>query len=231
MSEANIIVTGGGVLFIAALSYYFFGPKQARRAEVTGNVQQVNITVRGGYTPDIIEVRKGVPLRLVFDRQENSECSSRVVFPDFHVSKSLAAFGTTELRFTPDRVGSFGFACGMNMLHGTLIVRDGGGEPVPAQSPADRPTFATAVGVGPRREVEKTEQAEFYVSSGGVDCPTCVLNIEKALRDQPGVDEVHGNYAAGRVTVAFDADQTSSDRLQKVISEAGYHSEHREQPG
>src|SRR5437763_1971510 len=125
MTAANLPVTVGGLLLIAGLWYYFFGPKEARQAQVRGDVQEVRITVRGGYSPDIIEVQKDIPLRLIFDRQESGECSSRVVFPDFRASKSLAPFGTTELRFTPDKEGTFGFACGMNMLHGTLVVRDG----------------------------------------------------------------------------------------------------------
>lgn len=231
MNEVNIIVTVGGMLLIVALWFYFFGPKQARQAEIVGDVQEVRITVRGGYTPDIIEVRKGVPLRLIFDRQENSDCSSRVIFPDFQVSKSLAAFGTTELRFTPDKEGAFGFACGMNMLHGTLVVRNGN---VPSVDQEEMPQkFAQAVGVGPTSSVAiaKPAQAEFYVSSGGVDGPTSMVNIEKAMRDMPGIDEVHGNYAAGRVTVSYDPAQVTQARLQAVISEAGYHSEHREDPG
>ncbi len=71
---------------------FFFGPKKARDAEVRGNVQEILITVKGGYSPDVIRVKEGVPLRLVFDRQEASDCSDRVVFPDFQASKSLVPF-------------------------------------------------------------------------------------------------------------------------------------------
>ena len=116
MDLSEILVTGGGLLLAAALAWFFFGPKEAQRAEMRGGVQEIAITVKGGYSPNLIEVREGVPVRLVFDRQENSDCSSRVVLPDFQVSKSLAAFGKTAVEFTPDRSGEFGFACGMNML-------------------------------------------------------------------------------------------------------------------
>jgi hypothetical protein len=44
------------------------------------------------------------------------------VFPDFAVSHALPAFAKTTVELTQDRSGQFGFACGMNMVHGTLIV-------------------------------------------------------------------------------------------------------------
>src|SRR5918995_6222111 len=125
MTGAEILVTSGGVALIGALAYFFFGPKEASHAKLRGDVQEVEITVKGGYSPSLIRAQEGVPLRLVFDRQENSDCSSRVVFPDFGVSKSLAAFGRTTVELMPTSAGEFGFACGMNMLHGTLLVEAG----------------------------------------------------------------------------------------------------------
>lgn len=212
MSMAEIVVTTGGVVAIALLAWYFFGPRQARDAEVRGGVQEIKITVKGGYSPDVIRVMEGVPLRLVFDRQEASECSSRVVFPDFQVSKSLPAFGTTTLEFTPDKSGEFGFACGMNMLHGTLIVaKDAAGEAA-AEGNGHR-DFAQAVGVGPELPVEKATQVEFSIYGGGVTCPTCVTNIETFLRELPGVDEVHVNFAAERITVQYDPAQVSVEQM------------------
>jgi Cu+-exporting ATPase len=119
---AEVLVTVGGVLLIAGLAVYFFGPKQASSTEVRGGVQEVEVLVKGGYSPNLIRVRQGVPLRFVFDRQDNSDCTSRVVFPDFAIGRSLGAFAKTAVELMPERAGEFGFACGMNMLHGTLIV-------------------------------------------------------------------------------------------------------------
>ncbi|MBN1152586.1 MAG: cupredoxin domain-containing protein, partial [Dehalococcoidia bacterium] len=86
MYVAEVVVTVGGLAAIGFLAWYFFGPKQAGAARVKGNVQEIVVTVKGGYSPDTIRVRKGIPLRLIFDRKEAGECSSRVVFPDFQVS-------------------------------------------------------------------------------------------------------------------------------------------------
>jgi Cupredoxin-like domain len=102
---AEIVVLAGSAGLIVALAWFFFGPKRARLAEVRGRTQEVVVTVKGGYSPDLIRVRQGMPLRLVFDRQESGECTSRVVFPDFGVSKSLPAFGKATVELTPDRAG------------------------------------------------------------------------------------------------------------------------------
>lgn len=80
MGVAEVLVPAGGVLLVAFLAWFFFGPKEARRAELRGGVQEVEIIVKGGYSPDLIRVKEDVPLRLIFDRQDNSDCTSRVVF-------------------------------------------------------------------------------------------------------------------------------------------------------
>ena len=66
-----------------------------------------------------------MPLRLIFDRKEDGECSSHVVFSDFGVDLALPAFRTTTLTLHPDQPGEYPFACGMNMLHGTLRILPG----------------------------------------------------------------------------------------------------------
>jgi P-type Cu+ transporter len=245
MTGTEILVTGLGVALIALLSWFFFGPKQGRRAELRGGMQEVVITVKGGYSPNLIRVKEGVPLRLVFDRQENSDCSSRVVFPDFGVSKSLAAFARTTVELMPARTGEFGFACGMNMLHGTLVVeaRNGSGEmlpempeTVPGVSTTVPPTththeVARAVGVGPTREVSGTTRVEFSLRANGVACPTCVRNIESVLDRLPGIDRVETNYAAERVMVDFDPSKIRTEEMRRAIRSAGYRLEERREPG
>jgi len=85
-------------------------------------MQVQTIKVSGGYSPSVIELAQGVPTRLLFDRQETGDCSSRVVFPSFKVNQNLPAYETTAVEFTPEQIGDFEFACGMNMIHGTVRV-------------------------------------------------------------------------------------------------------------
>jgi Cu+-exporting ATPase len=240
MGVAETVVLLAAVAATGGLWWFFFGPKRARRAELRGDVQEVRVTVRGGFSPDLIRVRLGVPLRLVFDRQEAGDCTSRVVFPDFAVSKSLPAFATTTVELTPDRAGEFGFACGMNMVHGTLVVEDGGAAPasppdgraaVDRAGPEHHHDVARAVGVGPTMPVGDLAEVTFSLVTGGVGCASCVVNIESILAAMPGVDRVDVNYGSERVTVAFDPAQVGVDQLSARVADAGYRIEERGEPG
>lgn len=126
VSGVDLAILVVATLVIAGLAWYFFAPRRAHAATVSAGVQQVEVTVRGGYSPNIIQVRQGIPVEIEFDRQETGDCSSRVVFPDLHLSAALPAHQRTIVRFTPEQTGSFGFACGMNMIHGTLVVTPNG---------------------------------------------------------------------------------------------------------
>ena len=127
MTQVDLFVIIGATVLTALLAWYFFGPRKAGTTQLIGGVQEVRVTVKGGYSPDLIRVKQNVPLRIVFDRQESGECTSRVVFSDFSLNRALPANTTTTVELMPDRSGEFGFACGMNMVHGRLIVEPGPG--------------------------------------------------------------------------------------------------------
>ncbi|NIV56674.1 MAG: hypothetical protein GWN48_14475, partial [Actinobacteria bacterium] len=93
------------------------------------------------------------------------------------------------MEFTPDKVGEFGFACGMNMVHGTLVVEPAGRAAAPAEG-------------GPVVAHTATEQAEFRVS--GMSCASCVANIESVLSALGGVERVDVSFGTERAVVEFD---------------------------
>jgi P-type Cu+ transporter len=172
MNIADILVVVLAVAALAGLGWFFFGPRKATAAVLAGGVQRLEVTVKGGYRPEVIRVRQGVPVELTFDRQETGDCTSRVVFPDFRASATLPAHQRTTVRLDPGDVGEFGFACGMNMIHGTLIVEpasggataDGAvsGGQVPAATAADAAGIPEAGGRqagGPAQDTEEAERA------------------------------------------------------------------------
>ena len=60
-----------------------------------GGVQRVRVEVKGGYTPALIRVRAGSPVRLDFHRDETNTCTEEVVIPDFGIRTFLPAHRTT----------------------------------------------------------------------------------------------------------------------------------------
>lgn len=126
MSAADLLVVLGGLGAVLWVNWYFFlaGRGSAQAAVGTGGVQEVTVLVRGGYEPSQIRVKKGSPVRLVFDRQETSPCSEEVVLPDFSIRKFLPAHRKTIVELTPERAGSYDFTCGMSMLRGRLTVEE-----------------------------------------------------------------------------------------------------------
>jgi plastocyanin domain-containing protein len=120
-TEIGVIVVGAGL--IALVLWYFFGERERVEARtIAGGVQEIDITVKGGYSPDVVSVRAGRPVRLNFYRDETDSCSERVVFGDFRIARALPAYKTTAIEFTPERAGEFTWTCGMSMMRGKLVV-------------------------------------------------------------------------------------------------------------
>ena len=125
MTIAQTLVTVGGLLAIAAVAWFFWGPRGDGIAAATSSsgFQEAMILVKGAYTPDVIVVEHGKPVRLTFRREETAACSEKVLFPDFNRSAELPEGELVPIEFTPQDPGEYDFSCGMGMLHGTLIVR------------------------------------------------------------------------------------------------------------
>jgi Cu+-exporting ATPase len=120
----RIAAIAAGFALIGFLYFFFFGRRKETRVATAGGRQSVEIVVSGGYQPDRIVARKGVPLTLVFDRRETNPCSDEIVIPEFGIRRSLPAHARTSIEVIPHRTGEFPFSCGMNMLHGTIRVED-----------------------------------------------------------------------------------------------------------
>ncbi|MCC6175707.1 MAG: cupredoxin domain-containing protein, partial [Chloroflexi bacterium] len=91
-------------------------------AVTSGGYQEAMVLVKGGYTPDVIVVQHGKPVRLNFRREETAACSEMVVFGDFGKSATLPTGETVAVELLPERPGEYEFACQMGMLRGRLIV-------------------------------------------------------------------------------------------------------------
>jgi Cu+-exporting ATPase len=151
MSPDVLLVDALGLALIGAILWYFFLSRRpdAATAELGHGLQEIRVAVKGGYSPDTVVARPGVPLRLVFDRQEEAPCSEEIVFPDFGIRRTLPAFATTVIDLPAPAAGRYGFACGMDMLHGTLVVGE-----APPVAPPPEPAPAAPTPEAPARETD-----------------------------------------------------------------------------
>jgi Cu+-exporting ATPase len=163
MTSGDVVVVVAAVVVSAGLVWFFFGSGRARQqTERSAAGQHVTVVVRGGYTPARIEAVAGVPLRITFDRRESGDCSSRVVFPELGITRTLPANTTTTVDLLPDQAGEFGFSCAENMIHGSLTVTPAAPSTDPAEpAPAEAaPAAAVVHGHAPDPAKEEARAAQ-----------------------------------------------------------------------
>jgi len=116
----KVLVTFLGIVLIGFI-YWFFLMKKGKAVMVSDGLE---IKVEGGYTPEIISLKKGKLATLTFLRKDPSSCLEEVVIPDFHIRKGLPLGQKVAIPLTPQVAGEFAFSCGMGMYHGKIIVTE-----------------------------------------------------------------------------------------------------------
>jgi len=119
MQPDNIIVIIAGIGVIGFIYWFFLMKKE----KIVTAGDSVDITVKGGYSPDTIAIAKGKTTTLRFTRQDPSGCLEEVVVPEFKIRKFLPLNQTVSVEIKPEKAGEYEFVCGMNMFHGKLIVK------------------------------------------------------------------------------------------------------------
>lgn len=92
-----------------------------------GEAQVVKLSVQNGnYVFEPSSVKKGIPVRLEADVANMPGCSKGIVSAELSIKKTFSSNDNT-LEFTPDKAGTFNFACSMNMYKGTLTILESDG--------------------------------------------------------------------------------------------------------
>lgn len=92
------------------------------RLDADHHLQVADITVRGGYRPAAIRAQAGVPLRIVFHRDDDDHCTERVVFSEPRLDRRLTAAGSTTVDLPARPPGEIRFTCGMGRYRGRIEV-------------------------------------------------------------------------------------------------------------
>jgi plastocyanin domain-containing protein len=119
MAINKIIVVAVGLVAIV-FTYWFFLMRIRKTVYVSGSV---DITVQGGYSPEVISVPRGRTTTLNFTRTDPNSCLEEVIMSDFKIRKELPLNQKVSINITPQKSGEFGYSCGMGMFHGKIIVK------------------------------------------------------------------------------------------------------------
>ncbi len=124
MSIDRIIVTLAGLAASVLIAWFFWlKPRKGAKAGLgSSGLQEALIVVKGGYSPDVLVVEHGRPVRLSFRRDETASCSEMVILEGFNKSATLPEGQVVQIDLMPEKPGEFEFHCQMGMFRGKLIV-------------------------------------------------------------------------------------------------------------
>jgi plastocyanin domain-containing protein len=110
----------GGMMAMKQDSHHPAKPVRAKQFE---HKQTATVLIDGGYSPSVIEVKRGKPVELTFKGGKNIGCGGTVVFKTLKLSGDCATGKSVTLKFTPKSKGEIPFTCGMGMYKGKVIVK------------------------------------------------------------------------------------------------------------
>lgn len=98
--------------------------RPAPTAAGAGRVHEVRVTVTdSAFEPSRLNLNAGVPARITFTRTSNTSCATAVVFPSLGIRRDLPLNTPVAIDVPPQQAGEIAFACGLNMLKGTIVVQ------------------------------------------------------------------------------------------------------------
>lgn len=90
---------------------------------VEHGVRTVHMEVtEDGFVPAKILAKKGEKLHLVITRKTDRTCATEIVIKDQGIDKKLPLNKPVTVVVTPRKSGELRYACGMNMISGTIFV-------------------------------------------------------------------------------------------------------------
>jgi uncharacterized protein len=119
MSINGALIAGGSRI---ALRNPINSNTQKIYSEASGpQAVQINVT-SGGYSPNYIKVKKGLPVSLTLVGKGGFSCASAFRIPSLGISKNLQPNESYTFSFTPKEKGKIPFTCSMGMYSGVIEV-------------------------------------------------------------------------------------------------------------
>lgn len=121
----NGLVILAAAALIGLIIWWFFGnfQKSSQQADLANGRQEGQVVVKGGYEPEVLYLKQGVPAEVTFKMEDKTACLSHVVFSSLGVDKDLSKEKLAKVQIPTDKAGEVDYACGMDMFHGKIVVR------------------------------------------------------------------------------------------------------------
>lgn len=126
---SNKITIIGILVLVAVVAGFVFlsgSNGNTEKTPITGNVvagetQKIVLSMEDlNYYPNTIRVKEGIPVEITLDSSVVG-CLRSFTIKEFGVNQYVKT-PNDKIIFTPNKKGTFGFACSMNMARGTIIV-------------------------------------------------------------------------------------------------------------
>ena len=89
-------------------------------AQATSGIQKISVDLSSGsYDPSVLRLKAGVPAEITFG--QSSGCTGYVQSSDLGFQADLTG-GPQTVKLPALKAGTYGFACGMNMVTGQIVV-------------------------------------------------------------------------------------------------------------
>jgi plastocyanin domain-containing protein len=95
----------------------------AQHASPAPAVREIEIVVKGGYSPAQITITEGEQVRLRFVRQDEGSCTREVVFASLGIRRELPTGQPVIIDLPALAAGTYEFQCGMKMARGSIVVK------------------------------------------------------------------------------------------------------------
>jgi len=89
----------------------------------SASAREQTIQVGSAFTPASVTIPANQPVRLHFRRTDEATCADEIVLPELNLRKKIAANETVTFDIPAQQARTLNFACGMDMLKGTVVVQ------------------------------------------------------------------------------------------------------------
>ena len=98
-------------------------PTPSNNSVLGDKIQTVTINVgNSGYTPSNINLKIGVPAKVILITNNVQSCSRSFSIPSLNIQKLLPSTGQETIEFTPSIAGPLAFSCSMGMYTGRFNI-------------------------------------------------------------------------------------------------------------